>query len=529
MNGVGLPTGWKQENSVPSPPAGDVIKVEPMESDTDLLRRFASTGEEAAFSVLVARHAGMMQGVALRCTGDRALAEEVTQAVFVILMRKARALQHECVAGWLHRTTFLEARNAGRKAARYQRTLSRFGSLFSTQAVSAPASEEEILPHLDEALTRLPARNRQLVVLRFYESKSVSEIAAATGTNEEACKKQIQRSIQRLGDLLRRRGIMTTSGSLASLMAAQVFPAPSASAATLVAAASNTTPSLIPFYLSFMKTNAILKTAAVVLVLAAIPATVMWQRDGETKVDPEPSPVTSRGGPSSSAQPQSAGQEQPVKSMAAKRPAAVAQPQDDRLGATPSDFAAKIRSVLKGEVSEDEQLAFWQAVKSGDKLDQLIDELKGANTASPGDVQSRLDLGLAYVAKIWSMPDGPEKAIWAGKAEGVWKEVLALEPANWEAQRNIAFSYSRYPDFLNKTGDAISAYENTLALQEAAPQPHKEYANSYLELARLQVKIGDPGSALSTLQRGAAAHPDNTSIAKQLDVIKSAYKFDTSQ
>ncbi|RYD19094.1 MAG: sigma-70 family RNA polymerase sigma factor [Verrucomicrobiaceae bacterium] len=499
-----------------------------MESDTDLLHRFATKGEEAAFSQLVARHAGMMQGVAFRCTGDHALAEDVTQAVFVILMKKARALRHECVVGWLHRTTFLEARNAGRKAARYRRTLSRFGSLFSPSPAPASMTEDEILPHLDEALIRLPARNRQLVVLRFYESKSVSEIAAATGTNEEACKKQIQRSVHRLGDLLRRRGVFTTSGSLASLLAGQAFLVPPSSAAVLVAASAHAPSSLLPFYLSFMNTNAILKASAVVLVLAAIPATVLWQKDKTPAAEPEPASVLAREKSQPSAQVQPSGQA-PVKSMSAKRPTPVSDPMDERLGATPSDFAAKIRSVLKGEVSEDEQLAFWQAVKAGGRLDELIDELKASNSDSPGDVQSRLDLGLAYVAKIWSMPDGPEKAIWAGKAEGVWKEVLAVEPSNWEAQRNIAFSYSRYPEFLNKTSDAISAYENTLTLQESSPQPRKEYADSYLELARLQVRIGDPGSALSTLQRGAAAHPDSTSIAKQLDVIKSSYKFDAAQ
>ena len=118
------------------------------------------------------------------------------------------------------------------------------------------------------------------------------------------------------------------------------------------------------------------------------------------------------------------------------------------------------------------------------------------------------------------MPDGPEKAIWAGKAEGVWKEVLAVEPQNWEAQRNIALSYSRYPDFLNKTGDAITEYGHTLDIQEAAPQSRKEFANSYLEMARLQMKTGDAASALSTLERGAAAHPDDASIAKQLEVVK---------
>jgi RNA polymerase sigma factor (sigma-70 family) len=493
-----------------------------MDSDTDLLRRFATTGEEAAFSLLVARHAGMMQGVAVRCTEDHALAEEVTQTVFTILVRKARTLEHECLVGWLHRTTFLEARNARRKASRYQRALQRFGGTTGCLE-STPA--EGILPYLDEALTRLPARYRQLVVLRFYERKSVSQIAAETGTNEQACKKQIQRSIHRLGDLLRRRGVVTTSGSLLTLMAAQSFTASHAPAATIVAAAIKAPPSLFPLALFLMNTHTILKTSAVVLVLVAIPAAVLWQRDDATTAVPHPSSEAKQttvrptrtvltGHP-------------PTKSAAIRNPSVAGQSNDQGIADTPSDFAAQIRSVLSGKVSAEDQLAFWQSIKSGGKLDELIGELQETTLSATDDVDSRLTLGLAYVAKIWSLPDGPEKALWAGKAEGVWKEVIALEPQNWEAQRNIAFSYSRYPEFLNKTSDAITEYEQTLALQEAAPKPSTEYANSYLEMSRLQIKVGDPVSALSTLQRGAAAHPDNALIAKQLEVIKSSYKFET--
>jgi hypothetical protein len=432
------------------------------------------------------------------------------------------------VAGWLQRTTFLEARNARRKAARYRHTLLRFGGISAAASGPASAPTDDILHFLDEALTRLPARNRQLVVLRFYERKSVSEIAAATGTNQEACKKQIQRSVHRLGDLLRRHGVVTTSGSLGSVMAAQCFSASPARSATLAAAVLKTTPSHFPFLLYLMNTNAILKTSAVVVVLVAIPAAVMWQREDRPTAVPQPPPATTQAAvrPTSAAAPASI-EESPTKSSVVRKPAsAVVHPPDNALADTPADFAAQIRSVLKGEVSQDEQLAFWQAVKSGDKLDRLIGELQETTTAAADDVDSRLTLGLAYVAKIWSMPDGPEKAIWAGKAEGVWKEVLVVDPQNWEAQRNIATSYSRYPDFLNKTGDAITEYEHTIALQESAKEPRKEFPNSYLEMARLQVKIGDPGSALSTLERGAAAHPDSAAITKQLEVIKRSYKFE---
>jgi hypothetical protein len=269
-----------------------------------------------------------------------------------------------------------------------------------------------------------------------------------------------------------------------------------------------------------MNTNAILKTSAVVLVLAAIPATVMWRSDEKPAATSRQTSV-SAAPPRRTAQVPTAEQSPATKSSVVRKPVASSPPpKDQALADTPGDFATQIRSVLSGEAGEDEQLAFWQAVKSGEKLDRLIGDLQQATSVAKDDVDSRLTLGLAYVAKIWSMPDGPEKAIWAGKAEGVWKEVLAVEPGNWEAQRNIAFSYSRYPEFLNKTNDAIAEYETTLALQEAAPEPRKGFADSYLEMARLQMRTGDSGSALSTLERGAAAHPDNTAITQQLEVIR---------
>ena len=104
--------------------------------------------------------------------------------------------------------------------------------------------------------------------------------------------------------------------------------------------------------------------------------------------------------------------------------------------------------------------------------------------------------------------------------------MLETDPDNWEAQRNIAFSYSQYPDFLNKTGEAITEYEKALAIQEAADEPRSRFANSYLELSKLHLKNGDPSNALATLEKGAAIHPDNADLAEQLRVISSSYKFE---
>ncbi|MGK0187495.1 MAG: hypothetical protein ACI9R3_003283 [Verrucomicrobiales bacterium] len=196
---------------------------------------------------------------------------------------------------------------------------------------------------------------------------------------------------------------------------------------------------------------------------------------------------------------------------------------------SPSDtlaFEEEMKRVLRGEASEEEQLAFWQGAATSKRLDALIADLQAAAGEDSEDIVTRLSLAQAYVTKIWSSPAGPEQGLWAAKAETAWREVLKIAPDNWDAQRSIAFSYSQYPDFVNKTGDAIAEYEKTVALQEAAPEPKARFAKSYLELAKLHIKNGDPSSALATLEQGTSSHPEDTDLAEQLQVISSSYRFE---
>src|SRR5437773_9530666 len=80
--------------------------------DMDLVREYASRKCEDAFTTLVSRHINMVYSVALRQVGNAQHAEEITQAVFLTLARKAPSLgQSTVLSGWLFRTARLSAAN----------------------------------------------------------------------------------------------------------------------------------------------------------------------------------------------------------------------------------------------------------------------------------------------------------------------------------------------------------------------------------------------------------------------------------
>jgi RNA polymerase sigma factor (sigma-70 family) len=214
------------------------------DSDNGLLRRFVDHGDEAAFGRLVHGHAAMVRGVALRCTGDAALSDEVAQSVFFLLARRAASVPVDHLAGWLHRTAFLTARNARRNSRRYKQALTELGrqhdvmtdTSYSDSRVEG-APWEEIHPYLDEAVARLPERARRPVMMRFFESRSIRDIASLTGKSEAAVRKVLERSLHRLSGLLRRRGVITNGTALGVMLSAHSLLAPPASAAALAATA----------------------------------------------------------------------------------------------------------------------------------------------------------------------------------------------------------------------------------------------------------------------------------------------------
>jgi RND family efflux transporter MFP subunit len=209
-------------------------------SDAQLLDRFAANRDEAAFELLLWRHARLVFGVCLRVLHDLHDAEDAFQATFLALARHAgRIAQREAVAGWLHKVAYRVALTARSQRARRGAREQLIGSAEHISIASdaeAPAEHQELQRVLDQEIGRLPERFRAAVVLCYLEGKSVDEAARLLGCPRGTVASRLARARQRLQVRLAGRGLAVTA-ALAVLTQANAAPPPLSLIPTLAVAA----------------------------------------------------------------------------------------------------------------------------------------------------------------------------------------------------------------------------------------------------------------------------------------------------
>ncbi len=249
-------------------------------SDISLLQDYSRHGSEECFAKLVQRHVNLVYSAALRQTGIPAHAEEITQAVFIILARKAGTLRPDTVLeAWLYQTTRLTSLSFLRDERR-RRIREQEAYMQSTIQESNDVSTwNQIALMLDEAMARLGNKDREAVVLRFFKEKNLREVAIAMNVTEAAAQSRVHRALEKLRRYFSKRGVASTTAIIANEISAHsVHAAPaglaktiSAIAAVKGATASTSTLTLIKGALKLMTwTKA--KTAAVIgigILLAA--------------------------------------------------------------------------------------------------------------------------------------------------------------------------------------------------------------------------------------------------------------------
>jgi uncharacterized protein (TIGR03435 family) len=207
----------------------------------DLVRQYARSGSEQAFRAIVERYLNLVYSTALRKVHNPHQAEEVCQAVFIILARKAQSLpQRTVLAGWLYETARLTAANylraEIRRAQREQEA-----QMQTMLEPSEPEAWVQIAPVLDEAMADLNKRDRDAVVLRFFQTKSFQEVGASLGMGEAAAKMRVHRAIEKLRKFILRRGVTVSTVALGSVLTEHTVHAATAGMAASITAAALTT------------------------------------------------------------------------------------------------------------------------------------------------------------------------------------------------------------------------------------------------------------------------------------------------
>ncbi len=258
--------------------------------ESELLRQFTESGSETAFAALVQRHVPLVYSTALRRTANLHQAQEIAQVVFIIFARKASSLRKETVlSGWFYHTTRLTAENWRR--AEIRRARREEEALMRSTLNEEPDEPlwERISPVLEEVMGELGAKDRDAVVLRYFENKSLREVGARLGLEERAAQKRVARALEKLRGLFGKRGIALTTITMTTALSAHAVQAAPDLAGTITAnalsgsAVAGPTMTLLEQTLKFMAWTTAKKTAGaailILMVAGAIPVAKRMTKD----------------------------------------------------------------------------------------------------------------------------------------------------------------------------------------------------------------------------------------------------------
>ena len=169
--------------------------------DKEIVRRIRE-GDTGSFAVLVERHGSKVFSLAVRITGNREDAEELTQDVFMKALGNLDSYRGDSAfATWLYRIAYNSAVSRTRRKKREIPV----GDEQAFRAGAGPdegydMERERRLGQIEGALARLPGRERILIEMYYYQDKSVEELACITGMSVSNVKVKLFRIRKKIFD-----------------------------------------------------------------------------------------------------------------------------------------------------------------------------------------------------------------------------------------------------------------------------------------------------------------------------------------
>ncbi|HEY7425226.1 MAG TPA: RNA polymerase sigma factor [Gemmataceae bacterium] len=185
-------------------------------TDGQLLARFVAARDEASFAALMRRHGPMVLGVCRRLLRHVQDAEDCFQATFLVLARKASAVQRESLGSWLYTVAYrtsLEARAVNARRRIRERQVKDM-----PHPEVMPSEAQDWRPWLDLELNRLPEKYRAVIVMCDLEGRSRKEAARLLGLAEGTVSSRLARGRCRLAKRLTRHGLALSGGALAAAL-----------------------------------------------------------------------------------------------------------------------------------------------------------------------------------------------------------------------------------------------------------------------------------------------------------------------
>ena len=208
----------EETSAMPPPDLGAVLKQLMASSpsaatDRQLLERFARAQDQDAFSILVKRYAGLVMGVCRRVLPQAQDAEDIFQAVFLVLARRAGSVRwNESIGGWIYEVSRRLALKA--RAGALRRSTRETGGLhLMNHAHPKEETSTELCSALDEELSRLPEKLRTPLALVYLDGRAREQVALQLGYSERTLKRRLAQAKRLLRSRLEKRGL-TLSGAL---------------------------------------------------------------------------------------------------------------------------------------------------------------------------------------------------------------------------------------------------------------------------------------------------------------------------
>ena len=204
-------------------------------SDWLLLKEYVDRKSETAFGRLVKQHINLVYRTCRRDIGNEQLAEDATQAVFLLLAQKAGSIRRDVsISGWLFNAARLVSRNTLRMESRRQKYEQEAAREMERLSTSAEA-QDNIDPWLNDALSALSFADRDVILMRYFDGMSFQEIAEKTRSQQKTAAKRAERATEKMRRFLIGKGVVVSNADLCVVLVDQHADAVSEScqAATL--------------------------------------------------------------------------------------------------------------------------------------------------------------------------------------------------------------------------------------------------------------------------------------------------------